>query len=436
MHIFYAKFIGWLFFGQCADLSLDSRSGARHFFTMDTQSYEIAIVGAGMVGLSLALGLADAGVSVALIERAALSDMAVASFDGRGSAVAAGSQRILEGLALWEGLAEEAEPILEIRVADGKSPLFLHYDHNEIGDGPLGWVIENAVIRRALAGKAKHSCLKVYDGTGVAHCSFGEEAAVLDLTGGKSISARLVVAADGRESPLRETAGIDSVSWRYPQTGIVCAVKHEVPHNGIAHEHFLPAGPFAILPMTKNRSSIVWTERNDLTPNILALDDDAFAAEIGQRFGDFLGEIEIGPKRWSYQLSGIHSKSYIAPRLALAGDSAHAIHPIAGQGLNIGLRDVAALAEVIMDSLRIGLDPGSMTTLERYERWRKPDNMMMIGVTDVLNRLFSNDIPPIRVARDIGLAAVGRTTPLKKIFMRHAMGMVGDLPRLTRGEPL
>ena len=409
---------------------------ARHLPFMDTKKFEVAVVGGGMVGLSLALGLAGAGVPVALIERAKLSDMAAATFDGRGSAVAAGSQRILDGLGLWDGLADEAEPILEIRVADGTSPLFLHYDHKEIGDGPLGWIVENAVTRRALAAAAGKSSLQVYDGAELAECNFGDDAAVLDLADGRQIAARLVVAADGRNSPLREAAGIDAVRWRYPQTGIVCAVHHELPHNGIAQEHFLPAGPFAILPMTQNRSSIVWTERNDLAPDILALGDDAFAAELGERFGSFLGRIEIGPTRWSYPLSVVHAKRYIAPRMALAGDAAHAIHPIAGQGFNIGLRDVAALAEVIIDTLRLGLDPGTMTALERYERWRKPDNMMMIGVTDILNRLFSNDITPVRIAREVGLAAVDRATPLKKIFMRHAMGLVGDLPRLTRGEPL
>lgn len=409
---------------------------ARHFALMETKSFEVAVVGGGMVGLSLALGLAGTGVSVALIERARLSDMAAASFDGRGSAVAAGSQRILDGLGLWAGLADEAEPILEIRVADGTSPLFLHYDHREIGDGPLGWIVENAVTRRALASSASKSDLAVFDGAALSDCTFGEDEVRLDLADGQRISARLVVAADGRDSPLREAAGIDAVRWRYPQTGIVCAVKHEVPHRGIAQEHFLPAGPFAILPMTDNRSSIVWTERNDLAPGILALDDDTFAAELRARFGTFLGEIEVGPTRWSYPLSVVHSKRYIAPRLVLAGDAAHAIHPIAGQGFNIGLRDVAALAEVIIDTLRLGLDPGALTALERYERWRKPDNMMMIGVTDILNRLFSNDITPVRLARDAGLAAVDRATPLKKIFMRHAMGLVGDLPRLTRGEPL
>lgn len=409
---------------------------ARHLPFMDTKAFEVVVVGGGMVGLSLALGLAGAGVPVALIERAKLSDMAAATFDGRGSAVAAGSQRILDGLGLWDGLADEAEPILEIRVADGTSPLFMHYDHKEIGDGPLGWIVENAVTRRALAAAAGKSSLQVYDGAELAECNFGDDAAVLDLADGRQITARLVVAADGRNSPLREAAGIDAVRWRYPQTGIVCAVHHELPHNGIAQEHFLPAGPFAILPMTQNRSSIVWTERNHLAPDILALDDDAFAAELGERFGSFLGKIEVGPTRWSYPLSVVHAKRYIAPRLALAGDAAHAIHPIAGQGFNIGLRDVAALAEVIIDTLRLGLDPGTMTALERYERWRKPDNMMMIGVTDILNRLFSNDIAPVRIAREVGLAAVDRATPLKKLFMRHAMGLVGDLPRLTRGEPL
>lgn len=403
---------------------------------METQSFEVAVVGGGMVGLSLALGLAGTGVPVALIERATLSDMATASFDGRGSAVAAGSQRILHGLGLWDAVAGEAEPILEIRVADGNSPLFLHYDHAEIGDGPLGWIVENAVTRRALATAASASSLEVFDGAELTQCSFGEDSAVLDLADGQRLTARLVVAADGRNSPLRDAAGIDAVRWRYPQTGIVCAVQHEVPHYGVAQEHFLPAGPFAILPMTRNRSSIVWTERNDLAPAILALDNEAFAAELGERFGSFLGKIDIGPTRWSYPLSVVHSKRYIAPRLALAGDAAHAIHPIAGQGFNIGLRDVAALAEVIIDTLRLGLDPGAMTALERYERWRKPDNMMMIGVTDILNRLFSNDIAPVRLARDIGLTAVDRATPLKKVFMRHAMGLVGDLPRLTRGEPL
>ena len=246
----------------------------------------------------------------------------------------------------------------------------------------------------------------------------------------------LAIAADGRQSALRELAGIDVVRWSYPQTGIVCAVTHEAPHHGIAHEHFLPSGPFAILPMTRNRSSIVWTERNDLAPAILELDDDAFAAELKRRFGDFLGDVRVGPQRWAYPLSVVHARDYVAPRVAAVGDAAHAIHPIAGQGFNLGLRDVAALAEIIVDRLRLGLDPGDTEALMRYQKWRKPDNMMMIAATDTLNRLFSNDVAPVRVARDTGLALVNQLPPLKRVLMRHAMGLVGDLPRLTRGEPL
>ena len=389
-----------------------------------------------MVGLCLALGLAEAGAKVALVERSALSDMAEAGFDGRGSAIAAGSQRILAGLGLWDRIAAEAEPILEIRVADGASPLFLHYDHREIGDCPLGWIVENAVTRRALAAAVDGADLDVFDGTEIIGPEFGPDDAVLNLSDGRQVSARLVVAADGRDSPLRAVASIETVQWRYAQTGIVCAVHHEAPHHGVAQEHFLPSGPFAILPMTRNRSSIVWTERDNLAPGFLAMADTAFAQALGERFGSYLGNIEIGAGRWSYPLSVVHAKRYVAPRLALAGDAAHAIHPIAGQGFNIGLRDVAVLAEVIVDTMRLGLDPGGDTPLERYERWRKPDNMMMIAVTDGLNRLFSNDIAPLRHARDAGLAVVNQAAPLKRVLMRHAMGLVGDLPRLTRGERL
>ena len=403
---------------------------------METQHFDIAVVGGGMVGLSLALSLSGVGARVAVIERASLEDMAAASFDGRGSAIAAGSQRILDGLGLWAPLAKEAEPILEIRVADGASPLFLHYDHREIGEGPLGWIVENANIRRSLADAVSRSGLTVFENAVLADARFGATSATLELENGRKIDAALAVAADGRHSSLRDLAGIEAIRWSYPQTGIVCAVEHQLPHNGIAHEHFLAAGPFAILPMTRNRSSIVWTERNELAPDLLALDDAAFAAELKNRFGAFLGEVRVGRQRWSYPLSVVHARRYVGTRLALAGDAAHAIHPIAGQGFNLGLRDVAALAEVVVDRLRLGLDPGDATALSRYENWRKPDNMMMIAATDSLNRLFSNDVAPVRLARDVGLAAVNQLPPLKRVLMKHAMGLIGDLPRLTRGEPL
>ena len=403
---------------------------------METQRFDIAVVGGGMVGLSLALCLSRAGADVAVIERASLEDMAAATFDGRGSAIAAGSQRILDGIGLWGLLAEDAEPILEIRVADGASPLFLHYDHREVGEGPLGWIVENAHIRRSLADAVRQADLTVFENAALSKAAFDTQTASLELEDGRVVNALLAVAADGRQSSLRDMAGIEAVRWSYPQTGIVCAVEHEAPHNGIAHEHFLPSGPFAILPMTRNRSSIVWTERDDLAPDLLALDNAAFAAELRTRLGKFLGEVCVGRQRWSYPLSVVHARRYVGTRLALAGDAAHAIHPIAGQGFNLGLRDVAALAEVVVDRLRLGLDPGDSAALSRYENWRKPDNMMMIAATDSLNRLFSNDIAPVRMARDAGLATVNQVPPLKRFLMRHAMGLVGNLPRLTRGEPL
>ena len=403
---------------------------------MSIERFDIAVVGGGMVGLTLALGLEGVGARVAVIERASLEDMAEASFDGRGSAIAAGSQRILNGTGLWELLQADAEPINEIRVADGASQFFLHYDHREVGEGPLGWIVENAHIRRAFAQAVASSDVIVFENTALADARFEARSTTLKLADGRTVDAMLAIAADGRQSALRALAGIDVVRWSYPQTGIVCAVTHEAPHHGIAHEHFLPSGPFAILPMTRNRSSIVWTERNDLAPAILELDDDAFAAELKRRFGDFLGDVRIGPQRWAYPLSVVHARDYVAPRVAAVGDAAHAVHPIAGQGFNLGLRDVAALAEIIVDRLRLGLDPGDTEALIRYQKWRKPDNMMMIAATDSLNRLFSNDVAPVRMARDTGLALVNQLPPLKRVLMRHAMGLVGDLPRLTRGEPL
>ncbi|HKS89068.1 MAG TPA: FAD-dependent monooxygenase, partial [Stellaceae bacterium] len=256
------------------------------------------------------------------------------------------------------------------------------------------------------------------------------------LADGRRLACRLIAAADGRDSPLRHMAGIGAVEWRYPQIGIVATVAHERPHAGIAVEHFLPAGPFAILPMTGNRSSIVWTEHADFAPHLLALPDREFAAELAARFGDFLGAIEpVGP-RWSYPLALMQAERYRAPRLALIGEAAHVIHPIAGQGLNIGIRDVAALAELVIDQRRRGLDIGDDGVLDAYQRWRRADAILLAAVTDGLNRLFSNEIPPVRLARDVGLAIVNRLPPLKRVLMRHAMGLIGDLPRLARGEPL
>ncbi len=397
----------------------------------------VLIVGGGMVGLSLGAALAGAGVGVIIVDRAPVGRATDPTFDGRASAIASGSRDVLAGIGAWDRMARAAEPIREIRVSDGSSPLFLHYDFRDLGDGPLGFMVENRETYVALLDYlAELPSARLIHGRSVVALERGPIEAEARLDDGTGILAALVVAADGRDSPLREAAGIGTARWRYAQTGIVCTIAHERPHRGIAQEHFLPAGPFAILPMTGDRSSIVWTERADLAPRIMALDDQAFGEELRLRFGDYLGALTpVGP-RFAYPLSLVHADRYIGHRLALAGDAAHAIHPIAGQGFNLGLRDVAALAEVIVDTLRLGLDPGAITALARYQRWRRFDNMVMLALTDGLNRLFSTDAAPVRVARDIGLAAVNRIPRLKRLLMHHAMGRAGDLPRLTRGLPL
>jgi 2-octaprenyl-6-methoxyphenol hydroxylase len=394
---------------------------------------ELAVVGGGLNGLTLGIACAAAGLEVAVIDREDPATMLGERFDGRTSAIAYGSMRVLDGIGIWPLVAGQAEAIREIRVADNSAPLFLHYDHREIGDEPLGWIVENRDLRRALHARAGElPNLRLVAPMTVLSRAGG----ALTLANGDTVRAELVAAADGKNSPLREAAGIRAVKWSYPQIGIVATVRHAKPHRGVAVEHFLPAGPFAILPMTGNRSSIVWTERADLAPKLLALDDAAFHRELAARFGDFLGEISVEGPRWSYPLSFLHAETYIAPRLALVGEAAHVIHPIAGQGLNMGIRDIAALAECLVDGRRIGLDLADSGVLARYERWRRFDNIVLAAVTDGLNRLFSNSVPPVKLARDLGLAAVGQVPPLKRFFMRHAMGMVGDLPRLVKGEAL
>ena len=390
-----------------------------------------------MAGMSLAAALGDAGIDTVVIEPLSPDAMTDRGFDGRTTAIAAGSRAALDAMGVWERVGKDAEPILEIRISDGHSPLFLHYDHRLLGDEALGHIVENRVLRRALLDRlAELPSVTLMTGCRVSRLEHSAARTEIETDNGQIIRASLVVATDGRASPTRKSVGIDVVSWEYDQTGIVCTVAHERDHRGIAQERFLPAGPFAILPMTQQRSSIVWTERADLAPRLLALDRPAFTEELARRFGDYLGALEtIGPV-FSYPLGLLHAKRYIAPRLALAGDAAHAIHPIAGQGLNIGLRDIAALAELIVDALRLGLDPGSPVTLDHYERWRRFDNSMMLAATDGLNRLFSNDAAPIQLVRDLGLAAVDRLPAVKGLFMRHAMGQLGDVPRLVRGERL
>ncbi len=403
-----------------------------------SEDVELLIAGGGLTGLLLGVACAGAGLTVAIVDRQDPATLLGEEFDGRSSAIGYGSHKVLNAIGLWPEIASDAEPILEIRVADGDSPLFLHYDHRELGTGtPLGYIVENRILRRALTDRVRSIPSLVFLAPlavgSVSTTAFGTTAALSD---GRQIRARLVAAADGRESPLRRAAGIQTVQWRYPQTGIVTTVRHQRSHHGIAVEHFLRAGPFAILPMTGNRSSIVWTERAEFAPRLVNLSDAAFAAELAARFGDFLGPVEpIGP-RWTYPLTLLLAESYAAPRLALVGEAAHTIHPIAGQGLNLGVRDVAALAELVIDARRLGLDIGDESLLLRYQQWRRFDALALVAVTDGLNRLFSNSLPPIQLARDVGLAIVDRLPPLKRLLMRDAMGIAGDLPRLVRGAPL
>jgi 2-octaprenyl-6-methoxyphenol hydroxylase len=416
---------------------VDSVNAAAHPSRM-SDDVELLVAGGGLNGMLLGIACADAGLHVAVVDRQDPTTMLGEAFDGRASAIAYGSKLVLDGTGVWPAIAAEAEPIREIRVADDDSLLFLHYDHRDLGaDDPLGYIVENRVLRQALFERARDlPSLRLLAPQMVETVARGDAGAVATLGDGSRVAARLVAAADGKDSPLRRAAGIRTVEWRYQQIGIVTTVAQERPHAGIAIEHFLPAGPFAILPMTGNRSSIVWTEDAGLAPHLVKLPDPEFAAELAARFGDFLGAIEpVGP-RWAYPLSLMHAERYTARRLALVGEAAHVIHPIAGQGLNVGIRDVAALAEAIIDARRLGLDIGDDTVLERYQRWRRLDAILLAGVTDGLNRLFSNTVPPVKLVRDVGLAAVNRLPPLKRLLMRHAMGTLGDRPRLAKGERL
>lgn len=404
---------------------------------------DVAIIGGGLVGATLAALLASAGFAVAVIDRAPPEAGLDGGFDGRASAIAQSTQGVLAAAGLWPALVDKAGPIEDIRVADGASRLFLHYDHREVGELPLGFMIENRHMRRALYDRLK-ALTPVRTVAPADVAGFRADAGGVEITlkNGGQIRAPLLVGADGRGSWVRQAAGIRLTGWPYKQTAIVCTVAHEAPHGFIAHEHFLPAGPFAILPIIGDpanpghQSSLVWTEHAHLAPELLALDDRAFLEELALRFGDFLGPLSLVGPRWSHPLGLQYAETATAERLALVGDALHGMHPIAGQGLNMGLRDVAVLAEVLTDARRLGLDIGAADTLEKFERWRRFDNSLMLAMTDGLNRLFSNDIAPIRVARDLGLAAVNQMPGMKKFFMRHAMGTVGDLPRVMRGEAL
>lgn len=413
---------------------------------------EACVVGAGPVGATLAATLAAAGVPTAVVDHAPLPPMELPDFDGRAYAIALTSQRLLAAAGIWDRLPEPPCPIQAIRVADGRpghraSPLSLHFDHQEVGEDPFGWMVEARSLRVALnAHLPRLPQLRVFAPAAIAEVERGPAGATLRLSTGEVLRARLVVAAEGRGSPLRRAAGIPVSRLDYGQTGIVGAIAHERPHRNVALEQFLPNGPFAQLPLSgpgsfgsaafPHASAIVWSERRDLAARFLAMDDAAFGREIARRLGDHLGAVRPIGRRWSYPLTALSAARYTDTRLALVGDAAHGIHPIAGQGLNLGFRDVAALAEAVIEAVNGGGDPGAPEVLARYDARARPDALLMLGATHALERLFGNDLPPVRLARRLGIAAVDRIPPLKRFFARRAMGMGPGLTGLLAGQGL
>jgi 2-octaprenyl-6-methoxyphenol hydroxylase len=419
-------------------------------------AFDIVIIGGGLAGSLAALALSARGFTCGVVDAAGPAVMRGLAFDGRTSAISYACARVFKRLNLWDQIAPEAEAIRDILVTDGRaksrfddgalSSFHLHFDSRELGskqdagaetssDTPMGWIVENRVMRDAmfdaianddgvtLMAPAKHAATDYKPGE-----------AITTLEDGRVLTSALVLAADGRFSSLRAQANIKTNQWRYKQAGIVATVSHERPHHGVAQEFFLPSGPFAILPMTQNRSSLVWTEREEAAPAYMALSDEHFRMEIENRFGPYLGAVEPAGPRWSYPLAFTLAQSYIAPRLALIGDAAHAIHPIAGQGYNLGVKDIAALADVLNDAREVGLDIGSLTVLQNYQRWRRFDSAALALGGDLINRLFSNDIAPLRIARDLGMGAVNAIAPLRKLLMRQAGADLGTLPSLMARE--
>ncbi len=405
----------------------------------DRSPVDVLIAGGGHVGLTLALALRHAAptLSVTVVDAAAVMPP---PDDGRASAVAAAGRRMLERLGAWDQIAGDAQPINDMIITDSRTrdvvrPVFLTFAGGLEGEGPFAHMVMNRTMVGVLHAGATAAGVVVVAPGKVTDFTVGGSLVSAKLAGGQTIGARLLVAADGLRSRLRDLAGVRTATWSYGQSGIVATVAHERPHGGRAEEHFLPGGPFAILPLRGNRASLVWTERSEDAERIIA-DPIVFQFELERRFGHRLGRIEtIGQPR-AYPLGLTLARNFVRPRLALAGDAAHGIHPIAGQGLNLGFRDVAALAETIVEAHRLGLDIGSLTVLERYERWRRFDTFEMGMVTDGLNRLFSNDNPAVRLIRDVGLGIVDRLPVLKRMFISEAAGEGGELPRLLRGEAI
>jgi 2-octaprenyl-6-methoxyphenol hydroxylase len=396
------------------------------------------IFGGGMVGLALASALDSSGVSAIVVDPADPAPRGDAAFDGRTSAVSSSSMRMLETIGVAAHLAEPGCPIYRIAVADGLNPGGLHFDPDD-GEA-LGYMHENRRLRAALQARAEAGKnVWLLWKSRVANVDRGERGVVVALEDGRKLHAPLLIAADGRNSPSREAAGINVARWKYEHQAIVSVIGHERPHEHVAYEIFYPGGPFALLPMNDaasgGRSAIVWSVPNQDATGWLALDDD-FAAEAEAAMGGFLGKIEMLAPRSSYPLGFHHAAQITGKRLALVGDAAHAIHPIAGQGLNLGFRDAAALAEVLVDGARLGLDLGDAQLLDRYQRWRSLDALSVAFATDTLTRLYGVPGATASAVRRFGMRLVGRISPLRDRLMNEARGTSGELPLLLRGLPI
>lgn len=399
---------------------------------------DIVIVGGGLNGPALALALAQSGFTVTVIDALSETVRKNAAFDGRAYALALSSMRLLRAIGIWDRVADHTQPMLEIKVSDGRagegpSPFFMHFDHAEIEEGPMGYMLEDRYLRRAFleAMKAEPRITQLRDT--VTAQQVDAHGATVTLASGKTLSARLLVGSDGRASGTAQRAGIRRTGWGYGQTALVAAIEHELPHDGTAHQFFMPPGPLAILPLPGNVSSIVWSETDETAARFSALSDEDFMQVLRPRFGDFLGEIRLKGKRFSYPLTLTLANSFVAERLALIGDAAHGMHPIAGQGLNAGLRDVAALAQVLDEARHRGEDIAAPDVLARYQQWRRFDTATLAMVTDMTNKLFSNDNPLLRLGRDLGMGALNAIPKLRRGFIREAAGLTGDLPDLMKG---
>ena len=414
-----------------------------------SETFDVIVAGAGMTGTTSALALASGGLSVALVDPQPFDTQVAPTFDGRASAIAYSSFRALKAIGVGARLEPDAQRIEQILVTDGRSPgaatagaapFHLRFAAEEIAarsDGePLGYMVENRLIRAALAQAVEASGVALFAPARVERIAVTPAAAEATLADGRALRAPLLVGAEGRNSLVREAAGISVVGWDYRQTGVVATVRHREPHGGVAYEYFLPGGPFAILPLTDNRASLVWTEPNRRAAALREASGQAFEAHLRRRFGEFLGDVAVEGPRFAYPLGLQLAEAWAAPRLALLGDAAHGIHPIAGQGLNLGLKDAAALAETVVEAARLGEDIGALGVLERYARWRRFDTFALAAGTDLFTRLFSNDQPLVRAARGVGMSVVNRIGPARRFFMQEAGGSVGDLPRLLRGEAL